>query len=201
MIPSLKALSFHIFSDFSELLNGKGTSKSKMNSGHISNGNSSLYKFILFHLSFVTTIATGIMFWTIYAIDPTALNPKEFYYPLLLNNMHHTIPWIFSLVQIFIFAKREINSFALKIDVIRASEIGMVSLFLVAVCYSLTSLSRKVVFDVFPYPFMNDLTRIQYGIFNMFAIAFGLMISNISTQVLFQIARRMKKQSNLSKEN
>ena len=149
----------------------------------------------------MTTFSAGIMFWTIFAIDPTALNPKEFYYPLLLNNMHHTFPCIFSLIQVFIFAKREINSFSLKIDVMKANEIGMVSLFLVGVLYSLTALLRKVVFGKFPYPFMNDLTRIQYGIFNMFGIVFGLMISNISTQVLFKVSRKMRKRVTIDKSN
>ena len=83
----------------------------------------------------------------------------------------------------------------------KANEIGMVSLFLVGVLYSLTALLRKVVFGKFPYPFMNDLTRIQYGIFNMFGIVFGLMISNISTQVLFKVSRKMRKRVTIDKSN
>lgn len=176
-------------------------SKKSTSLTNVSDGNMSLYKFVLFHLSFVATIATGIMFWSIYAIDPTALNPKDFYYPLLLNNMHHTFPWMLSLIQVFVFAKREVNSFALKIDLIRATEIGMGSMFFLAILYSLTALSKRAFLGKFPYPFMNDLTRIQYTIFNMFLVAFGLMLSNISTQILFKIAKTMRKQTALNKQN
>ena len=156
---------------------------------------------MLFHLSFVTTVCVGIMHWSIYAIDPNALTPSDFFYPLVLNNMHHTLPWILSLIQMFIFVKREINSFSLKIDMAKANEIGMATLFIVSMLYAIVALSKKLIVGRFPYPFMNDLTRIQYAIFNMFSIAFGLMISNISTQILFKVAKTMKKQAAVDKSN
>ena len=139
------------------------------------------------------------MFWAIYAIDPNAIMPKDFYYPFLLNNMHHTFPWILSLIQVFIFVRREVNSFALKIDLMRANEIGMVSTFLVGVLYTLTAVCKKVFLGEFPYPFMNELTWKQYGIFSLFVMAFGLMVSNISTQILFKISRNMRKQVTIDK--
>ena len=141
------------------------------------------------------------MYWSIYAIDPNALTPRDFIYPLVLNNMHHTLPWILSLIQMFIFVKREINSFSLKIDVAKANEIGMVTLFIVSVLYAVAAATKKLITGKFPYPFLNDLNRIQYAVFNMFSIAFGLMMSNISTQILFKVARTMKKQAAVDKSN
>ena len=190
-----------LFSELSSLLKNKDSKDSKKASVKtvVSDGNWSLYKFTLFHLSFVSTLCAGIMHWGIYAIDPNALTPKDFYYPLLLNNMHHTFPWILSFLQVFIFVKREINSFSLKIDAMKANEIGMVSTFLLGVSYSLTALSKKVILGKLPYPFLNDLTYIQYSIFNMFLLAFGMMISNISTQVIFKIAKTMRKQAGIDK--
>ena len=167
----------------------------------VSDGNWSLYKFILFHLSFVTTICAGIMFWAIYAIDPNAITPSDFYYPLLLNNMHHTLPWILSLIQVFMFVRREVNSFSLKIDLMTANEIGMVSVFLVGILYTLAAVCKKVFLGKFPYPFMNELTWMQYSIFSLFVLAFGLMVSNISTQILFKISRNMRKQVTVDKSN
>eukprot|EP00795_Rhopilema_esculentum_P017429 gene17429-9032_t len=153
---------------------------------------SSHYKFILFHVSFVMSIATGIMFWVIYTIEPTALVPKEFFYPDLLNHMHHTFPWLLSIIQMFVYAKREINSFSLKMDVMQANEVGMVSMFIVGALYTMTSVASKFFRGFYPYPFMNSLTSIQYGIFSMFGMAFALMLSNLSNQVLFKIAKSMR---------
>ena len=138
------------------------------------------------------SIATGIMFWVIYTIEPTALVPKEFFYPDLLNHMHHTFPWLFSIIQMFVYAKREVNSFSLKMDVMQANEVGMVSMFLVGALYTMTSVASKFLRGFYPYPFMNSLTSIQYGIFNIFGMAFLLMLSNLSNQVLFKVAKSMR---------
>ena len=175
--------------------NGKKRRDENVSKSQITNSSSanwSCYKFILFHLSFVMSIATGIMFWSIYVLDPAALVPKEFFYPLVLNHMHHTFPWMLSVIQLFIFAKTEINSFSLKMGVMKANEIGMVSVFFMGVSYSVSALSSKFIRGFLPYPFMNDLTKLQYGIFNMFGIVFALVISNISNQILYAVARVMR---------
>jgi len=201
VLQSITAIIFSL-SEVSHLLESRGNKKLKKAAlGNVATNNFSLYKFVLFHLSFVTTVCVGIMYWSIYAIDPNALTPRDFIYPLVLNNMHHTLPWILSLIQMFIFVKREINSFSLKIDVAKANEIGMVTLFIVSVLYAVAAATKKLITGKFPYPFLNDLNRIQYAVFNMFSIAFGLMMSNISTQILFKVARTMKKQAAVDKSN
>ncbi len=156
---------------------------------------SAVYKFLLFHGSFMMTISTFLMFWIIYAIDPTALIPKKMYYPTLMNHMHHTFPFIFSVIHMFIFANNEINSCKLNIGVMHANELGMPFVFLINSAYSCFIIVSSLIRKIWPYPFLNLLTTFQLAVFFIVGNVLGLMISNISNQILFKTAKSMKVKS------
>eukprot|EP00794_Sanderia_malayensis_P000503 gene501-1150_t len=196
---------FSNFSDLKSLLakkeednptiqqNGPKTSKKKDLESSLSN--SSVYKFLLFHASFVMTLGTTLMFWVIHLVDPTALVGKDFFYPELMNHMHHTFPFIFSVIHMFIFADKELNTFKLRIELVHANELGMPFVFLINTLYMCTIIFTSIVRKKWPYPFMNNLTTLQLGILLVGLNVVGLVISNIANQVLFVVAKLLRKKN------
>ena len=151
-----------------------------------------IHKYLIFHLSIVMETLTALVFWVLYCMHPNSLLPEDFYYPLLLNSMQHTFPFIFSIGQIFFFARKEINTFNLKIDEMEAHEVGMPFVFLVGTAYACFIVFSSLVRGQWPYPVLNLMTRFQLGLIIVGGTVFALTVSYILNQVTFKVAKTIR---------
>ncbi|KAF0978049.1 hypothetical protein FDP41_002941 [Naegleria fowleri] len=122
-----------------------------------------------FHLTFIMSVATVILFWSIYLLNPENMVPKGFYYPDGLNHIHHTLPLVIVLIEMIVVRSRTD-----LLDGFWTRKFYLICV--VPVIYlSLTGLTRYLK-GTFPYPFMQAWGVVEFTIFYVFATTLAIFM-------------------------
>jgi len=125
-----------------------------------------------FHLALIMSVATVSLFWSIYALDPENMIPKNFYYPPVLNHLQHTVPGVIVLSELLLVRSPEgtLNSYWGS---------KFVAVCLTPIAYlSFTALKFKIQ-GTWPYPFMSSWTFVEFGVFYVAASLLALLFHYI----------------------
>ncbi|KAG2388997.1 hypothetical protein C9374_014397 [Naegleria lovaniensis] len=156
--------------------------------GSVSSGKSMMRSLLsdFFHLTFIMSAATVILFWSIYWMNPENMVPKGFYYPDGLNHIHHTLPLVIVLIEMIVVRSR--NDL---LDGIWTRKFYLICV--VPVIYlSFTGLTRYLK-GTFPYPFMQAWGVVEFTIFYVFATVLAVFMHYVVYWFINVVKKASKK--------